>query len=207
MNSDLGHTVAVVDDEELLRSTLATVLSSSGQIVSIYKSGAEFLDAWTASDPECVFLDVRMPGLDGIEVLEIFRRSNATTPVVMMSGFADVNMAVKAMQSGASDFIEKPFKPKDILDTLAKVLGKSPDIGLTKAAYHAAKNRINELSKREQQIFGYLVQGMQNKVVARELGISPRTVEVHRARIMERLDITNFAELVRLAVLAGIGVD
>ena len=119
-----------------------------------------------------------------IEVLEIFRRSNATTPVVMMSGFADVNMAVKAMQSGASDFIEKPFKPKDILDTLAKVLGKSPDIGLTKAAYHAAKNRINELSKREQQIFGYLVQGMQNKVVARELGISPRTVEVHRARIM-----------------------
>jgi two-component system response regulator FixJ len=116
-------------------------------------------------------------------------------------------MAVKAMQSGASDFIEKPFKPEDILEILRKVLVQAPDKGSMQAADDAAKSKISELSNREQQVFGCLVQGMQNKVVAIELGISPRTVEVHRARIMERLNATNFAQLVRLAVLAGMEIS
>jgi FixJ family two-component response regulator len=207
MISELGHIIAVVDDEKLLQNSLAKVLSSSGHNVSTFGSGIEFLAALAELNPECVFLDVRMPGMEGIEVLDSIRQTHSTTPVIMMSGFADVNMAVKAMQSGASDFIEKPFKPEDILEILRKVLVQAPDKGSMQAADDAAKSKISELSNREQQVFGCLVQGMQNKVVAKELGISPRTVEVHRARIMERLNATNFAQLVQLAVLAGMEIS
>jgi FixJ family two-component response regulator len=203
MTSEIGNFVAVVDDEELLRNSLGAVLASSGHNVSTYESGAEFLSALSASIPSCIFLDVRMPGMQGIEVLENIRQIQPAVPVVMMSGFADVEMAVKAMQSGASDFIEKPFNPKDIRDTLTKVMAQSQNSIPAQAVDAEASEKISNLTKREKQVLGCLVQGMQNKVVARELGISPRTVEVHRARIMERLNLTSFAELVRLAVLAN----
>jgi FixJ family two-component response regulator len=207
MANEFAKFVAVVDDEELLRNSLGAVLASSGHNVSTYESGAEFLSALSASIPSCIFLDVRMPGMQGIEVLENIRQIQPTVPVVMMSGFADVAMAVKAMQSGASDFIEKPFNSKDILDTLTKVVAQSQNSDQAHAVNAQASKKISNLTKREKQVLGCLVQGMQNKVVARELGISPRTVEVHRARIMERLNLASFAELVRLAVLAGFEVE
>jgi two-component system response regulator FixJ len=124
-------------------------------------------------------------------------------PVVMMSGFADVSMAVKAMQSGASEFVEKPFQAKDVLDTIERVLEASSST-VTNAKADAL---LSKLSKREVEVLSLLVQGKQNKVVAHELEISPRTVEVHRARIMQRLEATSFAKLVRLAVMSGLAVD
>jgi two-component system response regulator FixJ len=207
MTNEPSSFVAVVDDEELLRNSLGSVLASSGHNVSTYESGAEFLSALPSSKPTCIFLDVRLPGMGGIEVLDNIRQIHPTVPVVMMSGFADIEIAVKAMQSGASDFIEKPFNPKDILDTLNKVTAQSPNSAQVPAVNAEASEKISKLSVREKQVLGCLVQGMQNKVVARELGISPRTVEVHRARIMGRLNLTSFAELVRLAVLAGIEIE
>ena len=193
----------IVDDEELVRNTLIAVLQSAQYDVQAFPSGVEFLKALPELNPGCVILDVRMPQMSGLDVLEILKQNHPEMLVIMMSGFADVSMAVKAMQSGASEFVEKPFQAKDVLDTIERVLEASSST-VTNAKDDAL---LSKLSKREVEVLSLLVQGKQNKVVARELEISPRTVEVHRARIMQRLEATSFAELVRLAVMSGLAVD
>ncbi|MEE8577604.1 MAG: response regulator [candidate division Zixibacteria bacterium] len=197
----------VIDDEELVRKSLVAVLQNAQYDVQAFASGVEFLKALPGLNPDCVILDVRMPQMSGLDVLEILKQNHPETPVVMMSGFADVSMAVKAMQSGASDFVEKPFQAKDILDTLERVLQTSSSSNAKTVTNAEADALLSKLSKREVEVLLLLVQGKQNKVVARELGISPRTVEVHRARIMQRLGVTSFAELVRLSVLSGLASD
>jgi len=197
----------VIDDEELVRQSLVAVLQNAQYDVQAFASGVEFLKALPSLNPDCVILDVRMPQMSGLDVLEILKQNHPETPVVMMSGFADVSMAVKAMQSGASDFVEKPFQAKDILDTLERVLQTSSSSNAKTVTNAEADALLSKLSKREVEVLLLLVQGKQNKVVARELGISPRTVEVHRARIMQRLGVTSFAELVRLSVLSGLASD
>jgi two-component system response regulator FixJ len=148
-----------------------------------------------------------MPQMSGLDVLEILKQNHPEMLVIMMSGFADVSMAVKAMQSGASSFVEKPFNAKDVLDTLESVLQTSSSSNAKTVTNAEADALFSNLSKREVEVLSLLVQGKQNKVVARELNISPRTVEVHRARIMQRLEVTSFAELVRLSVLSGLASD
>ncbi len=197
----------VIDDEELVRKSLVAVLQNAQYDVQAFASGVEFLKALPGLNPDCVILDVRMPQMSGLDVLEILKQNHPETPVVMMSGFADVSMAVKAMQSGASDFVEKPFQAKDILDTLERVLQTSSSSNAKTVTNAEADALLSKLSKREVEVLLLLVQGKQNKIVARELGISPRTVEVHRARIMQRLGVTSFAELVRLSVLSGLASD
>lgn len=196
----------IVDDEELVRNTLIAVLQSAQYDVQAFPSGVEFLKVLPELNPGCVILDVRMPQMSGLDVLEILKQNHPEMLVIMMSGFADVSMAVKAMQSGASSFVEKPFNAKDVLDTLESVLQTSSSNAnsVTNADIDAL---FSNLSKREVEVLSLLVQGKQNKVVARELDISPRTVEVHRARIMQRLEVTSFAELVRLSVLSGLVSD
>jgi two-component system response regulator FixJ len=193
----------VVDDEELIRNSLVAVLQNASYDVLAFASGVEFLKALPGLNPDCVILDVRMPQLSGLDVLEKFKQKQPETPVVMMSGFADVSMAVKAMQSGASDFVEKPFQAKDVLDTIERVIGESSSEAET-FMNAEADALLSRLSKREVEVLLRLVQGKPNKIVARELKISPRTVEVHRARIMHRLGATSFAELVRLSVVSGL---
>jgi len=197
----------VIDDEELVRKSLVAVLQNAQYDVQAFASGVEFLKALPGLNPDCVILDVRMPQMSGLDVLEILKQNHPETPVVMMSGFADVSMVVKAMQSGASDFVEKPFQAKDVLDTLERVLQTSSSSNAKTVTNAEADALLSNLSKREVEVLSLLVQGKQNKVVARELDISPRTVEVHRARIMQRLGVTSFAELVRLSVLSGLASD
>ena len=206
MHSEEAISLYIVDDEELVRNTLVAVLQRAQYDVQAFPSGVEFLKALPELNPGCVILDVRMPQMSGLDVLEILKQNHPEMPVIMMSGFADVSMAVKAMQSGASSFVEKPFNAKDVLDTLESVLQTSSSN--TKTVTNADIDALfSNLSKREAEVLSLLVQGKQNKVVARELDISPRTVEVHRARIMQRLEVTSFAELVRLSVLSGLVSD
>lgn len=193
----------IVADDGLVQNSLVALLQGAGYDVLAFTSGIEFLKALPGLNPDCVILDVRMPQMNGLDVLKKLKQNHPETPVVMMSGFADVSMAVKAMQSGASEFVEKPFQAKDVLDTIERVLEASSST-VTNAKDDAL---LSKLSKREVEVLSLLVQGKQNKVVARELEISPRTVEVHRARIMQRLEATSFAELVRLAVMSGLAVD
>lgn len=198
--------LCVVDDEELVRNSLIAVLQNAQYDVQAFPSGVEFLKALPGLNPGCIILDVRMPQMSGLDVLEILKQNHPETPVVMMSGFADVSMAVRAMQSGASDFVQKPFQAKDVLDTIERVIEASSSEAKT-ATDAEAEALLGNLSAREMEVLLRLVQGKQNKVIARELGISPRTVEVHRARIMHRLGVTSFAELVRLSVLSGLAVN
>ena len=193
----------IVADDGLVQNSLVALLQGAGYDVLAFTSGIEFLKALPGLNPDCVILDVRMPQMNGLDVLKKLKQNHPETPVVMMSGFADVSMAVKAMQSGASEFVEKPFQAKDVLDTIERVLEASSST-VTNAKADAL---LSKLSKREVEVLSLLVQGKQNKVVAHELEISPRTVEVHRARIMQRLEATSFAELVRLAVMSGLAVD
>ena len=200
-------TLHVVDDEELIRNSLEAVLRFGKYEVATFSSGIEFLEALPDLNPGCIILDVRMPELNGLEVLKTLKQDRPQIPVIVMSGFADVTMAVKAMQSGASDFIEKPFQPDDVLNTVKKVLQTNSSSKSDQVANTSTASQVSQLSDRETDVLARLVQGKQNKVVARELGISPRTVEVHRARIMQRLGVTSFAELVRLSVLSGFEND
>ena len=206
MHSEEAISLYIVDDEELVRNTLVAVLQRAQYDVQAFPSGVEFLKALPELNPGCVILDVRMPQMSGLDVLEVLKQNHPEMPVIMMSGFADVSMAVKAMQSGASSFVEKPFNAKDVLDTLESVLQTSSSNAktVTNADIDAL---FSNLSKREVEVLSLLVQGKQNKIVARELDISPRTVEVHRARIMQRLGVTSLAELVRLSVLSGLLSD
>ena len=198
--------LCVVDDEELVRNSLIAVLQNAQYDVQAFPSGVEFLKALPGLNPGCIILDVRMPQMSGLDVLEILKQNHPQAPVVVMSGFADVSMAVRAMQSGASDFVEKPFQAKDVLDTIERVIAASSSEAMT-APDADTEALLGNLTDREMEVLSRLVQGKQNKVVARELGISPRTVEVHRARIMHRLGVTSFAELVRLSVLSGLAVN
>lgn len=200
-------TLHVVDDEELIRNSLEAVLRFGKYEVATFSSGIEFLEALPDLNPGCIILDVRMPQISGLEVLKTLKQDRPQIPVIVMSGFADVTMAVKAMQSGASDFIEKPFQPDDVLNTVKKVLQTNSSSKSDQVANTSTASQVSQLSDRETDVLARLVQGKQNKVVARELGISPRTVEVHRARIMQRLGVTSFAELVRLSVLSGFEND
>lgn len=204
MRDEATVSLHIVDDEELVRNSMVAVLQNAGYDVIAFASGVEFLKALPGLNSDCVILDVRMPQMSGLDVLEILMQNQPQTRVVMMSGFADVSMAVKAMLSGASDFVEKPFQPSDLLDTLERVLQTSSSSNAAAATNAEAEALLGTLSKREVEVLSLLVQGKQNKVVARELDISPRTVEVHRARIMQRLEVTSFAELVKLSVLSGL---
>ena len=206
MPDEEATSLHIVDDEELVRNSLIAVLQNAQYDVRAFPSGVEFLKALPGLNPGCVILDVRMPQMSGLDVLEILKQNHPEAPVVMMSGFADVSMAVRAMQSGASDFVEKPFQAKDVLDTIERVMKASSSDAKT-VTNAEAEALLGTLSEREIEVLSRLVQGKQNKVVARELAISPRTVEVHRARIMQRLGATSFAELVRLSVRSGLAID
>ncbi len=206
MTVEKATSLHIVDDDALVRNSLAAVLRNASYDVSVHSSGVDFLKALPSLNPWCVILDVRMPQMSGLDVLEALKQSHPMIPVIMISGFADVAMAVKAMQSGASDFVEKPFQAKDVLDTIERALNTSSS-ETDAVAETEAEALLGNLSDREMEVLSRLVQGKQNKVVARELDISPRTVEVHRARIMQRLEVTSFAELVRLSVRSGLAID
>lgn len=195
----------VVDDEQPLRQMMATALDSQGLEVETFPSGVAFLKALKQLQPGYVFLDIRMPAMDGLEVLKRLRQTWPSVPVVMISGHGDIATAVGAMRAGAVDFIEKPFRLATLFEVVRKLQNNELAVGTQAQPLLDAASLETVLSHREIEVLNLLVQGHQNKAVGIELGISPRTVEVHRARIMQRLGVNSFAEMIRAAVTAGLG--
>lgn len=194
-------TVHVVDDDEAVRRAVAMLLRSADFGAEAYPSGMALLDALSSAvegRADCVLTDIRMPGLDGLELLRCLRARGFRGPVVVMTAHGDVPTAVRAMKAGASDFIEKPFDDEALL----AVIGAAVDKAQVPAAAVKAAARIAQLSPREREVLDLLMAGKSNKVIARDLGLSPRTVEIHRARLMTRLGVGSLAEAVRIAVRA-----
>jgi two-component system response regulator FixJ len=194
------RTVHVVDDDAAVRRSLERLLDAAGFRVVTYQSASDFL-AVAAALSGCVLLDIRMPKIDGFEVQSRLLELNADLPVIVMTGQADVPSAVRAMKAGAVDFIEKPCDDDVLVETIEVALTR-PTQGEQERERAQAARRIARLSPREREVLDALVNGQPNKVIAYDLGLSVRTVEVHRARMMERLGVRQLAEAVRLAILS-----
>jgi two-component system response regulator FixJ len=195
-------TIFVVDDDEAFRTSLAVLLKSAGYAAETYASGPAFLDVCQEAAGACVLLDVRMPVMSGLEVQETLKLRRPDLPVIMITGHGDVPMAVRALKSGAVDFIEKPFRDDNLLAGIARAIA----LPWTVAAgiNVELKAKIDSLSPREREVLELLVVGRPNKIIAYELGISPRTTEIHRARVMEKMGAESLSHLVRMALAAGI---
>ncbi len=198
----VDRTVHVVDDDPAVRRSLERLLDAAGFHVVSYQSPAAFLNAASGLSAGCVLLDIRMPGVNGLEVQARLNRLRVNLPVIVMTGHGDVPSAVRAMKAGAVDFLEKPFDDETLLNAIGGAFAKASRlIGGDREAVRAAQ-RIATLSPREREVLDALLAGRPNKVIAFDLNISVRTVEVHRARMMERLGTKQFADAIRLAVMA-----
>src|SRR3984893_9834426 len=198
------HTVHVVDDDPAVRRSLEQLLESAGFRSVIYETAPGFLHARPRLTAGCVLLDIRMPEMDGLELQARLNRLGFRPSVIVMTGHGDVQTAVRAMKAGVVDFIEKPFDDERLIAAIEAALAGSGQVSRDREAAEAAE-RIATLSRREREVLDALVAGRQSKVIAHDLGLSVRTVEVHRARMMERLGTRRFAEAVRPAGWAGVG--
>ncbi|MCA6112025.1 response regulator FixJ [Bradyrhizobium cenepequi] len=195
--------VYVIDDDEAMRDSLQFLLDSADFEVRLFESAQAFLDTLAAVEFGCVVSDIRMPGIDGIELLKRVKESRSSFPVVIMTGHGDVPLAVEAMKLGAVDFMEKPFED-DRLIAMIDVALKQAEVGARdEAAIQDVAARIASLSQRERQVMDGLVAGLSNKMIARDYNISPRTIEVYRANVMTKMQASSLSELVRLAMRAG----
>lgn len=202
-----SYPIYVVDDDEAIRRSLSFLLKTSGFAVQMFEGGAAFLKAAGGLAPGCVLLDVRMPDIDGLEVQRELRARGVMLPVVIMTGHGDVDMAVAAMKAGASDFIEKPFEKAALLACITAARAQSVAARGASAQAQEARARLNILTDRERDVLNGLVEGMPNKTIAYDLGISPRTVEIHRANLMQKLEVRSLAEALRIAFHAGDGAN
>jgi two-component system response regulator FixJ len=193
-------TVHIVDDEASVRESLAMLLRSVGLATKTFPSGTAFLDAWSPELDGCLIADVRMPGLSGLELQEALRGRGSTLPVIIITGHGDIAMAVRAMKAGAADFIEKPFNEQVLIDAVNRALASRPAGGQAGEARAAVEARVATLTPREREVMLLVAEGRPNKVVATRLGLSTRTVEVHRAKVMEKMQARSLADLVRMAI-------
>jgi two-component system response regulator FixJ len=196
-------TVHVVDDDEAMRHSLAFLLEAAGYRVRTYPSAVDFLEAVPAMERGCIVTDVRMPGLSGLDLVERLNATGVTDPVIVITGHGDVPLAVQAMKAGVSDFIEKPFAEGILLSAIEAALAKGSGSKAEEERRRAVLQRIEALSEREQQVLDGLVEGKPNKIIAFDLGISARTVEIYRANLMTKMQAGSLSELVRMALVAG----
>ncbi len=200
----LKSAIFIVDDDAV-RESLKALLETEGLNVETYASGQEFLNAVDPSRRGCLLLDVRMPDMTGLELQQKLAARPHKLSIIVVTGHGDVPMAVKAMKAGAVDFIEKPYSDETILESVKYALQcGAPGAGMGAAAEETAA-RIALLSPREREVFDQLIIGHQNKMIAYELGISPRTVEIHRSRVMAKMQAKSLPQLVRMALIAGTG--
>lgn len=191
--------IYVVDDDEAFRDSLRWLLESSGYRVELYDSAERFLERYRAGTGACLVLDVRMPGKSGLELQQEINRRGITIPVTFVTGHGDVPMAVNALKSGAFDFIEKPFKDEDLLALIEKAVASEAAARVEHAQRQTTAARLATLTQREREIMDRVIAGKRNKVIADELGISVKTVEIHRARVMEKMGADSLAALVQTA--------
>lgn len=196
--------VYLVDDDEAIRRSAGFMLKTSGFDVKSFTSGVEFLKE-KEIDPGCILLDVRMPGMDGIQVQQELRDRGSTIPVIVMTGHGDVNVAVQAMKAGAVDFIEKPFEKAALLAALDEGFGRLEHADRSRVRAEEARIRLRALTPREMDVLQGLVRGHPNKTIAYDLDISPRTVEIHRANLMSKLEVPSLSDALRIAFAAGLG--
>lgn len=197
--------IHIVDDEECIRRSLSFMLKRSGYVTMCWADSKQFLEHARRTDEGCILLDVHMPAINGLEVLQALMAAGCTMPVVIMSGQGDIGTAVKAIKAGAIDFIEKPFDHEVLLDLIGRIFVRLDRDREAARNQEDANARIARLSKREQQVLENLAQGLANKAIAYDLGISARTVEVHRANIMMKLRVRSFPEALRIAFVVGLG--
>jgi two-component system, LuxR family, response regulator FixJ len=198
--------IYIVDDDEAVRDSLSLRLEAAGFAVATFPSARHFLDQTASLPAGCVIADVRMPEIDGIELQSRLAAMNVNFPVIIMTGHGDVALAVRAMKAGAIDFVEKPFTEEVILDSIRQAQSRFAERQASEAAAGETRERLALLTPRERDVFEHLVQGKQNKVIAADLKISPRTVEVHRARVIEKMGAHSLSDLVRMALSPGIQV-
>jgi RNA polymerase sigma factor (sigma-70 family) len=193
-------TVYIVDDDDAMRESLTWLIESVGLNVETYASADEFLESYYPGRPGCVLLDVRMPGMSGLELQGHLQKQQVTVPVIMITGHGDVPMAVRAMKSGAIDFIEKPFNDEQLLESIRNALAID-DTRRDQQSFKAeVASRLAQLTPRESEVMDMVTAGKSNKEIANSLGVSAKTVEAHRAKVMEKMEAGSLAELVRLVV-------
>jgi len=199
------YIVHIVDDEEAVRKSLAFLLTMSGFAVKMHESATDFLSAASSIRNGVLVTDLRMPDMTGVELLRNLVTANASLPAVVITGHGDVPMAVEAMKAGATDFIEKPFEDVVLIEAIQRAAEQLADKPLELDDVASIQTRLGRLSDRERQVLSGVVAGLPNKSIAYDLNISPRTVEVHRANVMAKMQATSLPQLVRMALAADFG--
>ena len=202
MSDDELRLVHLVDDDEAIRRSVGFMLKTSGYHVRTYESGADLLKGAPHIEPGCILLDIRMPGMDGLEVQGALKEKGVTLPVIIMTGHGDVTLAVQAMKAGSVDFIEKPFEKAVLLSAIENGLERLKKSAANLDRAEEAAVRLQGLTPREREVLDGLAKGLPNKTIAYDLGISPRTVEIHRANVMSKLGVRSLSEALRIAFAA-----
>jgi two-component system, LuxR family, response regulator FixJ len=195
---ELTPIVFIVDDDEAVRGSLRLLIKSVGLAPTALGSAREFLDNYDPAQPGCLVLDVRMPQMSGIELQEQLNRQGAIIPVIFITGHGDVPMAVEALQAGAFDFLQKPFRDQELVDRIQRALEKDRASRAALTQRTLIRERLESLTPREREVMELICAGAANKVIAADLGVSQRTVEIHRARVMEKMQASSLAQLVRM---------
>ena len=195
-------TVFIVDDDQGIRHAMSLLMKSVGLRHEVYASANEFLEAHNGSENGCLVLDIRMPGMGGLELQDKLIELKSGIPIIFITGHGDIPMAVEAMQKGAVDFIQKPFRDQELLDRIADALDTASKQQSERALKSEVRDRIDALTNREREVLELVVTGKPNKIIAHELGVSQRTIEIHRARVMEKMQARSLAELVRMRLSA-----
>jgi two-component system, LuxR family, response regulator FixJ len=193
--------IFVIDDDRAVRESLGMLLKSMGQRARLFDSAQAFLDQYTPEMSGCIVLDIRMPGMSGVELHQRLKAMRCTIPVIFVTGHGDVPMAVEAMHSGAFDFIQKPFRDQELLDRINHALAWDIEHRSEEKRRRSVLERVESLTPREREVLDCVVRGLANKVIAMDLDLSQRTVEIHRARVMEKMGARSLAELVRMSLL------
>jgi len=191
-------TVFIVDDDYEVRTALQLLMASVGLKTAVFESGLDYLDQFDPSQAGCLVLDVRMPGMSGLELQSVLSQKPLYPPIVMVTGHGDVPMAVRAVQAGALDFIEKPFSDQLLLDSVHRAIEKDAQQRGEASRLAEISQRLQRLTPRERQVMEHVVAGLRNKVIATELKVSLSTVEAHRARVMEKMEVKSLSELMRI---------
>jgi len=198
-------TVFIVDDDAAVLDSLGILLTTLGMNVESFDSGQAFLDVYDQDCKGCLVLDIRMPNMSGLELMRRLAQINAPIPCIIMTAHGDIKIAVEAMKLGAVEFVEKPFKEDLIIESIQSALEQDVKTRTNFDLMARFQENVTRLTTREQEVFGEMIKGNLNKVIATELGISPRTVEIHRARVMEKLQVRNYSQLLKMAIVSGYG--